>query len=121
MATNIPKVNADHRGKPRLSEWDFRDEVLRWLLHGNSLLLLRRTCSLENNPLRSLWLQRDTEAKALESLHQMPLEPFLMKVIEVVTAEFLIDTAFALKVITDDQQAMSYRALVYSLFESRVV
>jgi hypothetical protein len=23
----------------------FRDEVLRWLLHGNSLLLLRRTCS----------------------------------------------------------------------------
>jgi len=38
----------------------------------------------------------------------MPLEPFLMKVIEVVTAEFLIDTAFALKVIADDQQAMSY-------------
>ena len=23
----------------------FCDEVLRWLLHGNSLLLLRRTCS----------------------------------------------------------------------------
>ncbi|WP_353062275.1 hypothetical protein [Tunturiibacter psychrotolerans] len=28
-----------------LSAWDFSDEVLRWLLHGNSLLLLRRTCS----------------------------------------------------------------------------
>jgi hypothetical protein len=26
---------------------------------------IRRTCSLENNHLRSLWLQRDTEAKAL--------------------------------------------------------
>jgi hypothetical protein len=23
----------------------FRDEVVRWLLHGNSLLLLQRTCS----------------------------------------------------------------------------
>ena len=38
----------------------------------------------------------------------MALEPFLMKVIEVVTAEFLIHTAFALKVIADDQQAVSY-------------
>jgi hypothetical protein len=38
----------------------------------------------------------------------MPLEPFRMKVIEVVTAEFLIHATFALKVIADDQQAMSY-------------
>jgi hypothetical protein len=28
-----------------LPAWNFSDEVLRWRLHGNSLLLLRRTCS----------------------------------------------------------------------------
>jgi hypothetical protein len=28
-----------------LPAWNFSDEVLRWFLHGNSLLLLRRTCS----------------------------------------------------------------------------
>jgi hypothetical protein len=38
----------------------------------------------------------------------MPLEVYFMKAIEVVTAEFLIHTTFALKVIADDQQAMSY-------------
>src|ERR1700722_15254715 len=38
----------------------------------------------------------------------MPLEPFRMQVIEVVTAEFLIHATFALNVIADDQQAMSY-------------
>jgi hypothetical protein len=38
----------------------------------------------------------------------MSLEPFLVKLIEVVAAEFLIHAAFALKVIADDQQAMSH-------------
>src|SRR5580698_9361296 len=38
----------------------------------------------------------------------MLLEPFRMQVIEVVTAEFLIHATFALNVIADDQQAMSY-------------
>jgi hypothetical protein len=34
MAPNISKVDTDRHGNPRLSAWDFRDEVLRWLLHG---------------------------------------------------------------------------------------
>ena len=38
----------------------------------------------------------------------MSLEPFRVKLIEVVAAEFLIHATFALKVIADDQQAMSY-------------
>jgi hypothetical protein len=38
----------------------------------------------------------------------MSLEPFRVKLIEVVAAEFLIYATFALKVIADDQQAMSY-------------
>src|SRR5271155_1872407 len=38
----------------------------------------------------------------------MSLEPFRMKLIEVVAAEFFIRATVALKVIADDQQAMSY-------------
>ena len=38
----------------------------------------------------------------------MSLEPFRVKLIEVVAAEFLIYATFALKVLADDQQAMSY-------------
>jgi hypothetical protein len=38
----------------------------------------------------------------------MSLEPFRVKLIEVVASEFLIYATFALKVIADDQQAMSY-------------
>src|ERR1700679_81992 len=45
MAPDIAKVDADRDLNLGLSAWYFSDEVLRWLLHGNSLLLLRRTCS----------------------------------------------------------------------------
>jgi len=45
MAPDVAKVDADRDLNLGLSAWDFSDEVLRWLLHGNSLLLLRRTCS----------------------------------------------------------------------------
>src|SRR5579871_2856411 len=37
MAPDISEVDADRHGNPGLSAWDFRDEVQRWLLHGNSL------------------------------------------------------------------------------------
>jgi hypothetical protein len=42
MAPDIAKVDADRDLNLGLPAWDFSDEVLRWLLHGNSL---RRTCS----------------------------------------------------------------------------
>ena len=45
MAPDVAKVDADRDLNLGLPAWDFSDEVLRWLLHGNSLLLLRRTCS----------------------------------------------------------------------------
>ena len=45
MALDIAKVNADRYLDLGLSAWNFSDRVLRWLLHGHSLLLLRRTCS----------------------------------------------------------------------------
>ena len=45
MAPDIAKVDADRDLNLGLPAWNFSDEVLRWLLHGNSLLLLRRTCS----------------------------------------------------------------------------
>jgi hypothetical protein len=38
----------------------------------------------------------------------MALEPFRLKLIEVVTAEFLIHATFALKMEANDQEAMSY-------------
>ena len=40
MAPDIAKVDADRDLNLGLSAWNFSDEVLRWLLHGNSLLLL---------------------------------------------------------------------------------
>jgi hypothetical protein len=39
MAPDIAKVDANRHLHPGLPAWDFRDEVLRWLLHGNSLSL----------------------------------------------------------------------------------
>jgi hypothetical protein len=35
----------------RLPAGNFSDEVLRWLLRGNSLLLLRKTCSSHSSGL----------------------------------------------------------------------
>jgi hypothetical protein len=57
----------------------------------------------------------------------MSLEPFRVKLIEVVAAEFLIHAAFALKVIADDQQAMSHseercsQTSIHRIFSKRVV
>src|SRR5271170_6809630 len=45
MAPNISQVNADRQDNPELSAWDFRDEVLRRVFHGNSLSPFRKTCS----------------------------------------------------------------------------
>jgi hypothetical protein len=45
MAPDVAKIDANRHLNLGLSAWDFNDGVLRWLLHGNSLLLLRRTCS----------------------------------------------------------------------------
>jgi hypothetical protein len=53
MPPDVAKVDADRHLNLGLSAWDFSDEVLRWLLHGNSLLLLRRTCS--SHLLISVW------------------------------------------------------------------
>ena len=36
MAPDISEVDADRRGRLGLSLWDFRDEVLRWLLRERS-------------------------------------------------------------------------------------
>jgi hypothetical protein len=65
MAPDITKVDTDRHLNPGPPAWNFRDEMMRRLFHGDSLSPIRMTCSLENNHLRSLWLQRDTEAKAL--------------------------------------------------------
>ncbi len=64
MAPDIPKVDPDRHLDLRAAAWNFRDEVMRCLFHGNSLSDLK-TCSLENAHLSSLWLQRDTDAEAL--------------------------------------------------------
>src|ERR1700742_3313503 len=45
MAPNVAKINADRQLDLATLPGCFHDEVLRRLLHGNSLLLLRRTCS----------------------------------------------------------------------------
>jgi hypothetical protein len=45
MAPDITKVDTNRQLGPGLPAWNFRDEMLRRLLHGNSLLLLRGTCS----------------------------------------------------------------------------
>jgi hypothetical protein len=37
MAPDIPKVDPDRHLDPAAAAWNFRDEVLRWLLHGHSL------------------------------------------------------------------------------------
>jgi hypothetical protein len=38
MAPDVAKVDADRDLNLGLSAWDFRDEVLRWLLHGKQSL-----------------------------------------------------------------------------------
>ncbi len=45
MAPNVTKVDADRELYLATLPGYFRDEVLRWLLDGNSLLLPQRTCS----------------------------------------------------------------------------
>lgn len=45
IAPDIAKVDTDRHLNPGILAGTFRDEVLRWLRHGNSLVLLRRTCS----------------------------------------------------------------------------
>ena len=45
MAPDIAKVDADRHPNLGLPVWNFSDEVLRWLLHGNSLSPFRKTCS----------------------------------------------------------------------------
>ena len=39
MAPDIPKVDPDRHPDPGAAAWNFRNEVLRWLFHGLSLLL----------------------------------------------------------------------------------
>jgi hypothetical protein len=38
MAPDIAKVDPDRHLDPGLPAWNFRDEVLRWLLHGQQSL-----------------------------------------------------------------------------------
>jgi hypothetical protein len=45
MAPDVAKVDADRDLNLSLPAWDFSDEVLHWLLHGNSLSPVRKTCS----------------------------------------------------------------------------
>ena len=45
MAPDIAKVDADRHLNLGLPAWNFSDEVLPWLLHGNSLSPLQKTCS----------------------------------------------------------------------------
>ena len=45
MAPDIAKVDADRNLDLGPPAWDFSDGVMRWLLPGNCLLLLLRTCS----------------------------------------------------------------------------
>ena len=41
MAPDIPKIDPDRHPNLGDAAWNFRDEVLRWLFHGNSLSDLR--------------------------------------------------------------------------------
>src|SRR5271154_1660085 len=52
MAPDIAKVDANRHLHLGLSAWDFRDEVLRWLLHGNSLSLPERPAPSKIVPMR---------------------------------------------------------------------
>jgi hypothetical protein len=44
MAPDIPKVDPNRHLDPGTAEWNFRDKLMRWLFHGNSLSDLK-TCS----------------------------------------------------------------------------
>ncbi len=37
MAPDIPKIDADRHPNLGVAAWNFRDEVFRWLFHGDSL------------------------------------------------------------------------------------
>jgi hypothetical protein len=63
MAPDISQVDADHRGNPGLSVRDFSDEVLRWLLHGNSLLL--------RGPAHPISVYQHLSMSAMAILHQL--------------------------------------------------
>jgi hypothetical protein len=41
MAPDIPKIDPNRHPNLGDAAWNFRDEVLRWLFHGNSLSDLR--------------------------------------------------------------------------------
>jgi hypothetical protein len=45
VAPNISEVNADRHDNQGMSAWDFRNEVLRRVFHGNSLSPFRKTRS----------------------------------------------------------------------------
>jgi hypothetical protein len=45
MAPDISKVDTDRHLNPGPSAWNFRDEVLRRVFHGNSLSPFRKICS----------------------------------------------------------------------------
>ena len=66
MAPDIPKIDPDRHPNLGDAAWNFSDErCCDGFFMGNSLSPIRKTCSLENAYLPSLWLQRDTDAKAL--------------------------------------------------------
>jgi len=45
MTPDISKVDTDRHLNLGLPAWDFRDDVLRRVFHGNSLSPFRKTCS----------------------------------------------------------------------------
>jgi hypothetical protein len=69
MAPNVAKVVADRQLYLGTLAGYFRDEVVRWLLQGNSLLLLQRTCSSHLSGLISSPGSLQGIASALGGIH----------------------------------------------------
>jgi len=64
MALDIAKVDTNRQLDPGLPAWNFRDGVLHWLLHGNSLLL-RRTLLIPfvfTDALAAMWTRSGLNA-----------------------------------------------------------
>ncbi len=66
-APNVAKVDADRQLCPATLPGYFHNMLLRWLLDGNGLLFLRRTCS--SHLLVLIFRSQSIEGKRKKSLH----------------------------------------------------
>src|SRR6202035_3718379 len=72
MAPDISKVDTDRHLDPGPSAWNFRNEVLRRVFHGNSLSPFRKACS---SHFSRLILDRSSPQARVTGNHLFPFLP----------------------------------------------